>query len=73
MAIAYIKSENMDEFLKKVTGIDPIYLRRVIIDISIDDIVKVYVEKFASTEMLELNFPTEIKNAEIKILGKEEK
>lgn len=44
------------EWIRDALDIDPSTCRRIIIDISIDDVVTAYIERFADKKMLELQF-----------------
>lgn len=72
MAISAVNPHVLGEIVCKAMDIDPDQVARIIIDINAtkNDPVFVYVEMVASLKMLELDWETCLKGAEIKVVDK---
>ena len=58
--IAWYKSPEVMEFIKQITGTDGRYIRRVIVDITMNGAVMVYVEKLADAGGFDISLPAEM-------------
>lgn len=54
MTSKFMLGHNLADEILKIHGIDPMMVKRVVIDLSVDSIATMYVEHFVSSKMLEI-------------------
>ena len=56
--------------LAPVVGFDVSVIRRIVLDVRLDDVIVVYVELLGDSRLVEINWPGELKEANIVMVEK---